>query len=1011
MGRWLLAVSGLLLVTTASAQVNQPPVANAGEDQEVPEWSTVTLRGMSSYDPDGSIRQYAWNQLSGPEVQLIPTTTRPEPQFVAPYVSQDTVLTFRLTVWDQQFVSSTDTVIITVKNMNGPLVVDAGPDRVVGEGEQVLLDGSASQSPDGALRYTWTQLAGPAVSLSGATSAQPTFVAPSVTGDTVLTFRLTVTDGYSSGTDTVSITVTHENNAPIADAGVNWSGVRNTVLQLDGTGSWDPDPGTTLSYSWAQVFGPAVTLVDANTARPSFVVPDVATGTEVRFELTVSDGNLTTSAVVRIGVIDSTEPPVASAGWNQSVNPGQMVVLDGSNSSDPEHTVLAYKWEQISGPLVTLPRSPAQYPHVSFDAPYAADGTVLTFRLTVNDGYASSTDTVNIVLRDILPPPVPIAGPDQTVDERTVVTLDGSGSYDPDGERLLYGWQQLAGPPVDISGNYDTPMATFTAPAVTSDTVLTFQILVSDGSPYRGDTVDITVRNVNHAPVAQAGSAQSVNEHQLITLDGRGSSDPDGDTLTYTWEQTAGPSVVLRDANTAQPSFTPEVPVDSVLTFKLTVRDGQFSSTDSVSITVRDVNRIPVARAGADQWVDERTQGVLDGSESMDPDADTVLTYAWQQLEGPPVQLTGADTARSAFSAPEVTTNTKLVFELTVSDGALSQKDRVDVWVAQVNRPPVADAGEDVAAESLARMTLDGRGSADPDDGSSLTYIWEQTEGPEAVLSGPYTAQPTVVMPAVAADTVLTFKLTVSDGSLLGTDTVRITVHRLNRAPVAHAGLHREVDERTEVTLDGRSSSDPDQDSLSYTWTQKEGPPVTLAGANAAQPTFTVPEVTAATVLTFQLVVSDGSLSSEPKTVSLTVRNVNRMPAAHAGEDQTVESGATVTLRGSGEDPDDDALSYRWTQTAGPTMTLSGATDAGPTFTAPELARDAVLTFTLKVTDAQGVSSEDSVSVTVKARPGLPGEGDGAGCGCSSDSSAAGALMPLLLLGLVLRSRRRWPVH
>jgi uncharacterized protein (TIGR03382 family) len=188
---------------------------------------------------------------------------------------------------------------------------------------------------------------------------------------------------------------------------------------------------------------------------------------------------------------------------------------------------------------------------------------------------------------------------------------------------------------------------------------------------------------------------------------------------------------------------------------------------------------------------------------------------------------------------------------------------------------------------------------------------------------------------------------------------------------------------------------------------------VTLAGANTAQPTFTAPEVTADTVLTFRLRVSDGTLSSTD-TVNVTVGDrpaQNRPPVANAGADQTVEEGVTVTLSGSGTDPDGDTLTYAWTQTAGASVTLNGANTATASFTAPDVAEDTVLTFTLKVTDTGGLSAEDSLSITVTPKSdgggGGGGGGDGGGCGCSSNSSAAGSLMPLLMIGMALLSRRR----
>jgi hypothetical protein len=92
----------------------------------------------------------------------------------------------------------------------------------------------------------------------------------------------------------------------------------------------------------------------------------------------------------------------------------------------------------------------------------------------------------------------------------------------------------------------------------------------------------------NHDPVANAGDDQTVDPGDTVGLTAAGSSDPDGDTLTYTWTQTAGPEVTLAGANTGSPSFTaPSVTVDTVLTFQLTVTDGRGgSATDSASVTV-----------------------------------------------------------------------------------------------------------------------------------------------------------------------------------------------------------------------------------------------------------------------------------------------------------------------------------------------------------------------------------------------------------------------------------------
>jgi|GEM_PF-734825 len=192
------------------------------------------------------------------------------------------------------------------------------------------------------------------------------------------------------------------------------------------------------------------------------------------------------------------------------------------------------------------------------------------------------------------------------------------------------------------------------------------------------------------------------------------------------------------------------------------------------------------------------------------------------------------------------------------------------------DRPPVADAGADQTANAGAVVTLDGSASTDPDVPNDrtpgpLTFSWIQTAGTPVALSGANTATPTFTAPNV--DETLTFQLTVTDDEgNSATDTVGITIIGAidNLPPVANAGSDQAVDGGAVVTLDGSGSSDPDAgDTLTFSWTQTAGTPVTLSNANTAAPTFTAPNVTE--TLTFELTVADGNGGSKTDTVNVTV--------------------------------------------------------------------------------------------------------------------------------------------
>ena len=347
-----------------------------------------------------------------------------------------------------------------------------------------------------------------------------------------------------------------------------------------------------------------------------------------------------------------------------------------------------------------------------------------------------------------------------------------------------------------------------------------------------------------------------------------------------------------------------------------------------MTITVQ-ANTAPTADAGSDRYAAEGATVTLDGSASSDAESRT-LNYAWTHSAGlPAVTLTGPATASPTFTAPTgLTQDAALTFTLTVTDErGLTATDTVVVTVATAanNQAPTANAGADQTVSESLTVTLDGSASSDR-EGEALTFAWTQTGSPAVTLSSTTAAKPTFTAPAVAADTTLTFSLTVTaGGKTSAADTVTVTV-KDNAAPTADAGADQTVFENTTVTLDASASSDPESQTLTYAWTQIGSPAVTLSSATAASPTFTAPAVEGDTPLTFSLTVTDSlGRPSAADTVTVTVAN-NTAPTADAGADQTVTEGVTVTLDASASrDPESSALTYAWSQTSGPTATLSAA--------------------------------------------------------------------------------------
>jgi hypothetical protein len=403
-----------------------------------------------------------------------------------------------------------------------------------------------------------------------------------------------------------------------------------------------------------------------------------------------------------------------------------------------------------------------------------------TLSLVVNDGaVASAQDTVQltVVASGTNRAPTADAGIDQNVSVGTVVTLDGSASWDPDGNLVTYVWTLDSKPANSAAAIVD---ASSPRPSLTPDVAGTYtaSLVVIDSLNVQSgaDQVVVTVNpvNTNNAPVAVAGPDQNVLVGATVELDGSGSVDADGDLLSYSWSITSKPA-----GSTAELSYTNGVADDPAPTFVadvagvyvlgLVVGDGKaFSTQASLTVTAAVGNVAPVASAGDDVSTVVGTTVSLSGALSSDANGDT-LTYTWTLVSRPAGSVAAPVNPGSA--TPTLTPDVPglYVVELVVSDGLLSSApDSVVVTAGDpnVNLAPVANAGPRQRNVAIGQtVMLDGSKSYDP-NGTALTYTWTFKSKPKkskATLQDDTTVAPSFV-PDVRGNYVV--QLVVSDGQL-----------------------------------------------------------------------------------------------------------------------------------------------------------------------------------------------------------------------------------------------------
>jgi hypothetical protein len=753
------------------------------------------------------------------------------------------------------------------------------------------------------------------------------------------------------------------NNLSYLDGGVIVSDVTGMTLV---TNSWQVATPTNASFASLDTTG--ISGLRTNGALPVTAFLHLSVGSN-QIDKGTNVGLPFSGSAPDLGAYEfvaTNNPPSANAGIDQTITlPTSTVTLAGS-AVDADGTITSHTWSFVSGPTTPTITTPGSY--TSTVTGLTVAGTYQLRLSATDNGGATSNDVMQIIVNPAPNvPPVANAGTDKNITLPTSsVTQVGSGT-DADGTISAYLWTKVSGP--GSSTIVSPTQATTVINNLVAGTYI-FNLRVTDNvGATASDQVTIIVNAANVPPTANAGTNQTITlPTNSVTLTGSG-TDPDGTIASYSWTKISGPATFTIVSPTSATTVVNNL-IAGTYVFQLVVTDNQ-GATGSATVQVLvnaapPPNQPPVVNAGIDKNIALPTNSITQVGSATDPDG-TVVSYAWTKISGPATFTIVTPTASSTVINNLV--QGTYVFQLTATDnqGATGTDQMTVIVNPAPNIPPVTNAGPDQTI-TLPTTTTTLAGSATDQDGTITAHTWSFISGPATpTITTPTSYTSGVTGLTVAGSYIL--RLTATDNSTATTtdDMIILVNPAPNQLPVANAGTDKAITLPTNSVTQVGSGSDPDGTIVAYLWTRLSGP-TTFTIVSASQATTVINNLVAGTYV-FNLRVTDNSGANANDQVTIVVSPaVNQFPTANAGANQTITLPTnSVTLVGSGSDPDGTITAYAWTKISGPaTFTIVSPTSAT---TAVNNLVAGTYVFQLQVTDNGGATATNTTQIIVNAAP------------------------------------------
>ncbi|MBI2954328.1 MAG: tandem-95 repeat protein, partial [Chloroflexi bacterium] len=974
--------------TVTVKEVNRPPVLAPIDNKTVDEESILAFTATAT-DPDVPDNALTFSLDDGAPSGVTIDSATGAFAWIPTEGQGPGVYTITVRVTDNGAPSLFDatTFSVTVDEVNRiPALAPIG-DRVVNEGTTLTFTAGALDADFPANKLTFSLDAGApgGASISGDNGVF-TWTLAEAQGPGVYSITVRVTDNGApnlSAAETITVAVSEVNEPPVLAPIGNKTIDEQTTLAFTASATDTDLPANALNFS-LDPGAPSGATIDSGTGAFVWMPSEGQGPASYTITVRVTDngtGNLSDAETITITVNEVNRPPVLDPIGGKTVDEEATLAFTAT-ASDPDlpDNALTFSLDAGAPTGATINSNTGGFTWTPSEAQGFGVYTI-TVRVTDNGSPNLSTaETITITVNEVnRSPGLASIGP-KTIDEQAMLAFTANAT-DPDLPLNALTFSLDSGAPDGATIDAGTGIFTWTPTEGQGPGNYTVAVRVTDngtGNLFDAETITVTVNEVNKAPVLDPIGSKTIDEQFTLAFTAT-ATDPDvpNNTLAFSLDPGAPDGASIDSATGAFAWMPTEAQGSGVYTITVRVTDNgtpTMSDAETITITVNEVNRLPVLDPIGHKIVDEQTLLTFTATAS-DPDL-LSNTLAFSLASGAPTGAT-IDSGTGVFTWTPTEAQGSGLYTITVrvtDNGTPSMSDAktFTITVNEVNQPPLlgpigqqtvdeqttltftATATDSDLPANALNFSLDtGAPAGASIDSSTGAFTWTPTED-----QGPKTYTITVRVTDNGA------------GTLSDAETITVTVNEVNKAPVLDSIGNQVTDEGSTLTFTA-TATDPDLPGNTLTFNLDDDAPTgATIDSGTGDFTWTPTEAQGHGVYTITVRVADNGAPniSDAETFTITVNEVNRPPTLNPIGNQAVDEQKVLTFIATATDPDLPGNTLTFSLDAGaPTGTTIDSSTGAFTWMPTETQGTGAYSITVRVTDngTPNMSATETITVIV----------------------------------------------